>query len=315
MIESGIVVGWGSALPATVVTNHDLAARLDTSHDWIVERSGIHRRHVGGSVAALATDACQVALDQAGALPASVDLLVVATCTPDEVVPHTASVVHHRLGLGGGAMDVNGACTGFISALLTGFGALGMGADRVLVAGAERMSRIVDRSDRSTAMLFGDGAGAILLQAAGGLDPCDGGPGLIAFDQGSDGSDHDLLVCNHGGTLAMDGREVFRRAVRLTVESANAALSRAKLTPEDISLFVPHQANLRIIEAAGSRLGIPMERTAVVIDHTGNTSAASIPIALAEAIDAGRVADGDLLLLSAVGAGMAWGSLILRWGT
>lgn len=314
MTEASVFVGWGSALPPVVVANHDLAARLDTSHDWIVERTGIHERHVGGSVSSLAGDACREALERAGVLPVDVDLVVMATCTSDEVVPHGSSVVHHRLGLGGGAMDVNGSCVGFLHALLVGFGALRTDMHRVLVVGADCMSRVVDPSDRSTAVLFGDGAGAVLLQGSAAASPSDGGPGLVAHDFGTDGSGHDLLVCRRGGTLCMDGREVFRRAVRLTVESATTALDRAKVTPDDIALFVPHQANLRIMESAGSRIGIPLGRTAVSVDHTGNTSAASIPIALAEAVTTGRVAEGDLLMLSAVGAGMAWGTMIIRWG-
>jgi len=313
--EPSIVTGWGTALPPTVVTNVDFEARLATTDAWIVERSGIHQRHVGGTVAGLATDACRVALDRAGTDPASVDLVVLATSTPDEVLPHTSSVVHQRLGLGGGAMDVNGSCAGFIYALVAGFGALGLGAHRVLVVGADCMSRITDQADRSTAVLFADGAGSILLEATIGNDPGHGGPGLVAYDLGSDGSGHDLLMCPLGGTMAMDGREVFRRAVRRTVGSATAALDRAKVAAEEIALFVPHQANLRIIEAVGARLGISVERTAIVIGHTGNTSAASIPLALAGAIDAGRVQPGDLVLMSGFGAGMSWGSVVVRWGS
>jgi len=309
-----IVTGWGAALPPDVVTNADLEARIATSHQWIVERSGIHQRHVGGSVAGLATEAGQSALRRSSIDPASVDLVVVATSTPDEVIPPAASTVHYRLGLGGGVMDVNGACAGFIPALLTGFGALSIGARRVLVIGADCMSRITDPTDRSTAILFGDGAGALLLQAADGRPPEDGGPGLVAYDMGSDGSAHDLLACANGGAMIMDGREVFRRAVRLTVESATAALELAKLSIEDVALFVPHQANLRIIEAVGARLGIDPQRTAVIVDRTGNTSAASIPIALAAALDAGRVNPGDLVLLAGFGAGLSWGSMLVRWG-
>jgi len=310
-----IVAGWGTALPPTVITNHDLQSRLDTTDQWIVERSGIHERRAGGNVADLATAAGRDALQHAGIDPASVDLLIVATSTPDEVIPPASSVVHHRLGLGGGVMDVNGACAGFVPALLAGFGALAVGARRVLVIGADCMSRIVNPTDRSTAILFGDGAGAVLLQSASGHGPDDGGPGLVAYDLGSDGSAHDLLCCPTGGTMTMDGREVFRRAVRLTVESARAALDLAKVTPAEIALFVPHQANLRIIEAVGGRLGIPAERTAVVVDRTGNTSAASVPLALAEALDAHRVVDGGLVLMAAFGAGLSWGSILVRWGS
>ncbi len=315
MTPPAVVTGWGTALPPTVVTNHDLEQRLDTSDTWIVERTGIRERHVGGTVAGLATEAAAAALERAGTRPQDVDMLLLATTTPDETVPHTSSVVHHRLGLSGGAMDVNAACAGFVYALVTAFGSLAVGARRVLVVGAECLSRITDWDDRGTAVLFADGAAAVLLEATGGADPLHGGPGLLGYDLGADGSAHDLLVCPHGGTMSMDGREVFRRAVRVTVDSATAALCRAKVPVEDVALFVPHQANLRIIEAAGSRLGIPAERTAVVLDRTGNTSAASIPLALCDALAGSRVGDGDIVLLSGFGAGMSWASAVVRWAS
>lgn len=315
MSVASVVVGWGTALPDTVVTNADLQARLDTSDEWIVERSGIHRRHFGSSVAALATEAARHALAQQAVPASSLDLVIVATSTADEVIPPAASVVQHRLGAGGGVMDVNGACSGFVPALVSAYGALALGADRVLVIGADCMSRMVDPTDRSTAVLFGDGAGAVLLQRTAGPSPTDGGPGLVSYDLGSDGAAHDLLYCTQGDTMVMDGRQVFRRAVRMTVDSATATLERAKLTIDDVALFVPHQANLRIIEAAGARLGINADRVAVVIGETGNTSAASVPLALAAALDGGRLASGDLVLMTAVGAGMSWGSALVRWAT
>nr|MDA8280340.1 ketoacyl-ACP synthase III [Actinomycetota bacterium] len=315
MTPPAVFTGWGSALPSTIVTNRDLEQRLDTSDAWIVERTGIRERHVGGTVADLATEAARNALEQAGTRPEDVDMLILATTTPDETVPHTSSIVHHRLGLGGGAMDVNGACAGFVYALVAAYGSLAVGARRVLVVGADCLSRITDWDDRSTAVLFADGAAAVLIEATGGADPLHGGPGLLSHDLGIDGSAHDLLYCPHGGTLAMDGREIFRRAVRATVESATMALSRAKVAVEEIALFVPHQANLRIIEASCARLGIPPQRTAVVLDRTGNTSAASIPLALCDALGTERIADGDLLLLSGFGAGMSWASAVVRWAS
>ena len=181
------------------------------------------------------------------------------------------------------------------------------GARRVLVVGADCLSGITDPDDRGTAVLFADGAGAVVLEAAEHDDV------LLAFDLGIDSSGHDILTCAHGGTIHMEGREVFRRAVRVTVDSATEALERAKLSPADVDLFVPHQANLRIIEGAAARLGIPMEKAAIVLDRTGNTSSASIPLALAEAADAGRLAPGDIVLLSGFGAGMSWASAVLRW--
>ncbi|MGA2521594.1 MAG: 3-oxoacyl-[acyl-carrier-protein] synthase III C-terminal domain-containing protein [Acidimicrobiales bacterium] len=280
MTPSGAVItGWGSALPDTVVTNADLEARLDTSDQWIVERSGIRERRVGGTVSGLATQAGHKALERAGVSGSDIDLLVLATCTPDLIVPATSAAVHHAL------------------------------ARRVLLVGADCLSLITDPDDRGTAVLFADGAAAVVLEASDA-----DGDGLLSVDMGVDGSAHDLLTCPHGGTMHMEGKEVFRRAVRITVESASSALERAKLVPDDVALFVPHQANLRIIEAAASRLGLPMERVAVVLERTGNTSSASVPLALAAAADAGRLAPGDHVLLSGFGAGMTWASAVLRWG-
>jgi 3-oxoacyl-[acyl-carrier-protein] synthase-3 len=304
-----VITGWGSALPDAVVTNADLEARLDTSDEWIVTRSGIRERHIGGTVSTLATEAGAQALARAALAPEQVDLLVLATCTPDLAVPATSAAVHYALGLSGGAFDVNAACAGFVYALVAAHGAISSGAARrVLLIGADCVSRLTDPDDRSTAVLFADGAGAVVL------DACDE-DGLLAVDMGIDGSAHDLLTCAHGGYMAMEGKEVFRRAVRITVESASNALERAKLVPDDIALFVPHQANLRIIEAAASRLGIPMDRVAVVVDRLGNTSSASVPLALADAADAGRLRPGDNVLMSGFGAGMAWASTLVRWVT
>ena len=307
-MPGGVITGWGSALPPTVVTNADLEVRLETDDAWIVERSGIRERHVGGSVSELATQAGRDALQRAQISPREVDLLVLATATPDLVVPATSATVHHALGLAGASYDVNAACAGFVYALASAFGALAVSAARrVLVVGSDCLSQITDPDDRSTAVLFADGAGAVVLEAT------DGDGSLLALDLGTDGSGYELLTCPHGGFMTMEGREVFRRAVRVTVESAAAALERAKLGPDDVSLFVPHQANLRIIEAAVTRLGITMNRTAVVLDRTGNTSSASVPLALADAADAGRLGPGDVVLMTGFGAGMTWASLVLRW--
>jgi 3-oxoacyl-[acyl-carrier-protein] synthase-3 len=306
--SGAVITGWGSALPDTVVTNAELEARLDTTDQWIVERSGIRERRMGGTVSSLAADAGRRALERAGVDPAGVDLLVLATCTPDLVIPATSAAVHHALGLSGGAFDVNAACASFVYALVAGHGAVQAGAARrALVVGADCLSRIVDPADRATAVLFGDGAAAVVLEASDE-------DGLLSVDMGIDGSAHDLLTCPHGGTMTMEGKEVFRRAVRITVDSASAALQRAGLAPGDVALFVPHQANLRIIEAAATRLGLPMERVAIVLDRTGNTSSASVPLALAAAADDGRLAPGDHVLMAGFGAGMAWASTVLRWG-
>ncbi|TML38580.1 MAG: ketoacyl-ACP synthase III [Actinobacteria bacterium] len=307
-MRGAAVTGWGAALPETVVTNADLEARLDTTDEWIVERTGIRERRVGGTTSSLATEAAAQALDRAALRPSDIDLLLLATTTPDQAVPATSPEVAHRLGLTCGAMDLNAACSGFVYALVAAAGMVGLGVDRVLVIGAETLSRIVDQDDRTTAVIFADAAGAVVLEAVPGETK------LLGYDLGADGSLRSLLYCDHGGFIVMEGQELFRRAVRATVESARAALERAKVTAEEITLFVPHQANLRIIDAAGQRLGLPRERTALVLDRTGNTSAASVPVALADAVDDGRLSPGDLVLLSGFGAGMTWASAVLRWG-
>jgi 3-oxoacyl-[acyl-carrier-protein] synthase-3 len=301
------IIGWGTALAPTVLTNADLEKRLDTTDAWIIERTGIRERRVGGVTSDLAATAAAAALARAGIAHDTVDLLILATSTPDLAIPATAAAVHRDLGLGGGAFDLNGACAGFVYALIAGYGAIATGAQRVLVVGADCMSQLVDAEDRSTAVLFGDGAGAIVLQAS----PKEAG--LLGLDYGIDGTGHDLLRSPLGGTMVMEGPEVFRRAVRATVHSASKALERAQLTPRDVALFIPHQANIRIIEAALPRLGIPLDRTAVVLDRTGNTSSASIPLALAEAADNGRLSTGDYVLLAGFGAGMTWASAVVQW--
>jgi 3-oxoacyl-[acyl-carrier-protein] synthase-3 len=307
-MRGAVITGWGTALPDRVVTNDEIAARIDSSDEWIVERTGIRERRIGGTTSGLAVAAARRALACAGREPAEIDLLVLATTTPDQRVPATSAVVQHALGLRCGAFDLNAACAGFVYALVAAHGLVTMGADRVLLVGAETLSAITDFDDRASAFLFADGAGAVVLEATPGEGQ------LLGWDLGCDGSAQPILHCDHGGTIYMEGREVFRRAVRATVDSAAAALERAKVAAADIALFVPHQANLRIMEAAAARLGIPSERMAVVLDRTGNTSAASIPLALAEAAAAGRVQPGDLVLLAGFGAGMTWASAVLRWG-
>lgn len=301
------ILGWGTALPDKVVTNADLEKTLDTSDEWIVERSGIRERRIGESTAALAIGAGRAALGHAGIDPAAVDLLVLATTTPDQQVPATSAHVHGELGLGGGAFDLNAACSGFVYGLVAANGLLGSGARRILVVGAETLSRITDWDDRNTAVLFGDGGGALLVESV----PDEGQ--LLGWDLGLDASAREILYADLGGTIRMDGREVFKRAVRVMVDSATRTLEQAKVRPEDVKLVVPHQANIRIIQAACDRLGIEHERAALVLHRTGNTSSASIPLALVDAIDAGRLEDGDFVLLCGFGAGMTWGSALIRW--
>jgi 3-oxoacyl-[acyl-carrier-protein] synthase-3 len=322
------ISGWGTALPDQRLTNADLERQVDTSDQWIVERTGIRERRVAGigeSTATLAIEAGAAAIKHAGLTPDAIDLLVVATATTEQLIPHTGAFVGDGLGVRCGSFDVNAGCAGFVYELVVGSSLLTAGnLDHVLVIGAETLSRVVDPTDRGTCILFGDGAAAMVLGAAP-----DDGPGLVAWDLGCDGSAVGLLGVPAGGSrkpasaetiaggehyLRMNGREVFRRAVRIVVESATNALERGGVGVDDIRWFAPHQANLRIIEAAGSRLGIPAERTLVNIDRYGNTSAASIPLVLAEAADDGRLQPGDLVLLSGFGAGLTWGSALLRWG-
>ena len=239
---------------------------------------------------------------------ATIDLLILATTTPDQQVPATASTVQHALGLSCGAFDLNAACSGFMYGFVTAHQFIETGGlDRVLVIGSETLSRIVDWDDRTTAVLFADGAGAVVLEAA------EGESSLLGWDLGSDGSLRSILDADIGGYLRMEGKEVFRRAVRVMIDSATRSMQRAGVTADDIALVVPHQANLRIIESANAKLGLPMERTALVLDRTGNTSSASIPIALADAASNGRLKAGDLVLLVGFGAGMTWASAVLRW--
>ena len=301
------ITGWGTALPDRVVTNADFEARLDTSDSWITERTGIKERRFGGTTTSLAAEAGKKALECAGLLAQDIELLILSTTTPDLTTPATSSVVQDILGTGGGAFDLNAACAGFVYAMVAGGGMVKMGANRVLVIGSDTLSKITDQDDRATAVLFGDGAGAIVLEA----DPIE--DKILSYDLGVDGSAMPILYCNHGGYLTMEGREVFKKAVRVMVESSKNVLESAKLTVDDIALVVPHQANLRIIEAANQRLGVPMDKTAIVLDKTGNTSSASIPLALSDAADSGRLKDGDNVLFCGFGAGMTWSSAIVRW--
>lgn len=300
--------GWGRALPPKVLTNHDLEAMVETSDQWIRERTGIERRHVGGTTAGLSIESGRLALEMAGVDPLDIDALVLSTTTPDRTVPATSATVQHGLGLKCGAFDVNAACSGFVYATVVAHGLIAMGSRTVLLIGTDTLSRITDWDDRNTAVLFADGSGAAVLEATDG-------PGqLLGWDIDSDGSAEELLFCEIGGTINMDGKEVFRRAVRIMVDSAKKSMAIAGVTADDIALVVPHQANIRIISAACDRLGVPMDRAAVCIHETGNTSSASIPLALFDAADQGRLSPGDLVLLVGFGAGMTAASAIIRWG-
>ena len=301
------IIGWGTSLPTKIVTNDDLSKTIDTSDEWIRERTGIERRHIGGTTASLSIESGRKAIDKAGIDPLSIDALVLSTTTPDRTVPATSATVQYGLGLRCGAFDVNAACSGFVYALVTGHGLVAMGMKRILVIGTDTLSRITDWTDRNTAILFADGSGAAVIEATSG-------PGqLLGWDFDADGSLEDLLYAEIGGTLHMEGKEVFRRAVRIMVDSAEKSIKAAGLTTNEIDLVVPHQANIRIIEAACKRLDIPMSKTSVVLNETGNTSSASIPLALFDAVDRGRVKSGDNILLVGFGAGMTAASAVIKW--
>jgi 3-oxoacyl-[acyl-carrier-protein] synthase-3 len=320
------------AIPEGRLTNADLEARgIGTTDRWIVERTGIRERRIMApdeTTAVLAVAAGNAAIKSAGITPGDLALLIVATCTPEQPLPETSAFVAEGLGVRCGAFDVGAACAGFsygvvvASSLIQAGGVTGP----VLVIGAENLTRIVNPLDRSVVILFGDGAAAAVLSPSrGGVD----GPGVLSFDMGSDGSAACLIEIRAGGSrrpttaetvaagehwMTMEGQEVFRRAVRVVVDSSQAALERAGLTTDQLDWFVPHQANARIVAAAANRLRIPAERCVVNVDRYGNTSAASIPIALTEAAEDGRLSDGDLVLISGFGAGMTWASAVLRWG-
>ena len=322
------VNGWGTAVPEHRLTNADLEQRVETTDAWIVERTGIRERRIAApteTTASLAIEAGTAAIKHAGIHPDAVDLLIVATAMPEQPIPHTGAFVGEGLGLRCGSFDLGAGCAGFVYMLVVGASLLTTGnLEHVLVIGSETLSRLIDPEDRSTFVLFGDGAAAAVLSRSP-----DDGPGVLAWDLGCDGSAAGLLEIRAGGSrmpatpetiaageqyLKMQGQEVFRRAVRAVVDSARATLDRAGVTAADVAWFVPHQANIRIIDSAAGRLGIPKEQTIVNIERYGNTSAASIPLALAEAAEDGRVRDGDLVLMSGFGAGMTWGSALLRWG-
>jgi 3-oxoacyl-[acyl-carrier-protein] synthase III len=308
-VKGAVITGWGTALPPKLVTNQDLADMgLDTDDAWIIDRTGIRERHVGGTTAGLSAEAGRQALGMSGLDPASIDAVILATTTPDRAVPATSATVCLELGLRCGAFDINAACSGFTYGMVVAHGLIAAGAERLLLIGTDTLARITDWGDRNTAILFADGSGAVVLEAVEGKGE------LVAWDLDADGAAERYLYAEIGGNLIMDGKEVFRRAVRIMVDSAQKSMAAAGITADDVALVVPHQANKRIIQAACDRLSIPMDRAAIVLDRTGNTSSASIPLALVDAIDHDRVREGDLVLLVGFGAGMTAASAIIRWG-
>nr|WP_209006347.1 beta-ketoacyl-ACP synthase III [Stappia sp. 28M-7] len=317
-------MGTGSYLPARRLTNDDLAKMVDTSDEWIVQRTGIHARHIaaeGEFTSDLAVAAARKALEAAGCQPTDIDLIILATATPDNTFPASAVTVQHKLGISGGfAFDVHAVCSGFVYALATADAYLRGGmARRALVIGAETFSRILDWEDRTTCVLFGDGAGAIVLEAGEGQGTT-ADRGVLTSHLRSDGAHRDKLYVDGGpsstqtvGHLRMQGKEVFRHAVSMITDVVEAAFEATGTDAEALDWFVPHQANRRIIDASAKKLGIDPEKIVVTLEDHGNTSAASIPLALDQAVRDGRVRRGDLIMLEAMGGGFTWGASLLRW--
>ncbi|TIQ33164.1 MAG: ketoacyl-ACP synthase III [Mesorhizobium sp.] len=323
MIRS-VVRGNGAALPRRIMKNADFEGMVETSDEWIVQRTGIRQRHVAAddeTTASLGEAAARAALDSAGLTPADIDVIVLATSTPNNTFPATAVDIQNRLGMHHGfAFDMQAVCSGFVYAVATADLYIRGGlARRVLVIGSETFSRILDWSDRSTCVLFGDGAGAVVLEAqegAGGIAD----RGVLAASLRSDGVHKDKLFVDGGpsttgtvGHLRMEGREVFKHAVGMITDVIEATFAQAGITAEDLDWFVPHQANKRIIDASAKKLGIAEQKVVVTVDLHGNTSAASVPLALSVAVADGRIKKGDLVLLEAMGGGFTWGAVLLRW--
>lgn len=323
-MRRSVITATGSYLPERILTNEELSEMVDTTDEWIVTRSGIKQRHIaadGELTSDLATHAARAALDMAGLQPDDIDLIVLATATPDETFPATATVVQENLGMRGGfAFDIQAVCTGFLYALATADNFVKSGqANRALVIGSETFSRIIDWTDRTTCVLFADGAGAIILEAEEGEGTSDD-RGILTSHLHSDGSKHDLLYVDGGpsstqstGFLRMEGKEVFRHAVTNLSSVVHEALEATGLETSDIDWLIPHQANKRIIDGTGRKLKLSPEKVVLTVHKHGNTSAASVPLALDEAVRDGRIKPGQLLLLEAMGGGFTWGSALVRW--
>ena len=317
------IIGCGSYLPSNVVTNDELAKRVDTSDEWIVARTGIRQRHIaaeGETTSDLAVAAATRAMEHAGVTAADIDMIIVATATPDNTFPATATKVQHRLGVVGFAFDVQAVCSGFVYALTTADMYIRNGqAKTVLVIGAETFSRILYWEDRRTCVLFGDGAGAVVVQAVEGKGTVED-QGILASRLHSDGGKYELLYVNGGpsttqtvGFLQMEGKEVFRHAVTNLAGVIREVLADTGLEAADIDWLVPHQANRRILDSTARKFGISEDKVVITVDRHANTSAASIPLALAEAVHDGRIKRGDIVILEAMGGGFTWGATLVRW--
>ena len=323
MTIRAVVVGVGHYLPERMVPNAEFEQTIETSDEWIKSRSGIERRHFaaeGQTTSDMAARAAEAAISAAGLSPDDIDAIVLATSTADLTFPSAATMVQARLGMTRGfAYDVQAVCAGFVFALTNANALIVSGqAKRVLVIGAETFSRLMDWSDRSTCVLFGDGAGAVILEAQSGNGSAED-RGILSCDLNSDGRHKDILYVDGGvstgttGYLRMQGKEVFRHAVEKLAQTAHAALDKIGLSGEDVDWIVPHQANIRIIEGTAKRMQVPMDRVIVTVQDHGNTSAASIPLALSVGVERGQIKPGDLLVTEAIGGGLAWGSVVLRW--
>ena len=323
MIRS-IIRGVGSALPRRVMKNAEFEGLVDTSDEWIVQRTGIRQRHIAEpdeTTASLGEAAARAALANAGLVPADIDLIVLATSTPNNTFPATAVEIQERLGISHGfAFDIQAVCSGFVYAISTADLYLRGGlAKRILVIGSETFSRLLDWTDRTTCVLFGDGAGAVVLEAGEGTGTVSD-RGLLAASLRSDGAHKEKLFVDGGasttgtiGHLRMEGREVFKHAVAMITDVVESVFAKAGITASELDWFVPHQANKRIIDASARKLGIAEEKVVVTVDRHGNTSAASVPLALSVAVADGRIRKGDLVLLEAMGGGFTWGAVLLRW--
>jgi 3-oxoacyl-[acyl-carrier-protein] synthase-3 len=323
MTLRAVLTGVGHYLPTRIVENAEFEATLETNDEWIRARSGIERRHFAGdgeTTSSMATASARAALEMAGTNADDVDAVIVATSTADLTFPSTATMVQAELGMTGGfAFDIQAVCAGFIFALSNANALILSGqAKRVLVIGAETFSRIMDWTDRSTCVLFGDGAGAVLLEAREG-DGTTADRGILSTDLNSDGTQRDLLYVDGGtstgttGYLRMQGNQVFRHAVEKLSQTATTAMETAGVAPGEIDWVVPHQANIRIIQGTAKKLGLPMEKVVVTVQDHGNTSAASIPLALSVGVQRGQIKQGDLIVTEAIGGGLAWGAVVLRW--
>lgn len=319
MTRRAVIRGTGRYLPERVVENSWFEDKIDTSDEWIRARTGIERRHFaaeGETTSQMAIKAAKAALNRAGIAADQIDAIIVATSTPDLTFPSVATMVQAGLGMTRGfAFDVQAVCAGFVFALANADGLIRSGqAERVLVIGAETFSKLMDWEDRGTCVLFGDGAGAVVLEAATGER------GILSTDLNSDGTYRDILYVDGGvattgtaGKLRMQGNVLFRHAVEKLAETAHRAIAKAGLTPEDIDWLVPHQANARIIAATAQRMHLPMEKVVLTVADHGNTSAASIPLALSVADEAGTFHEGDVVVTEAIGGGLSWGAVVLRW--